>query len=921
MSQRLFTIRLSSFRTLVCLLFIWSLPAFAYAQIVVSFPVSRVVFQRSANNTATLRINGYIAQPMDRIEARIQARNGQGTSSDWVVIDRELTGGTFSGDLPAVGGWYDLELRGIQQDQTVSTTRVERIGVGEVFIIAGQSNAQGMYDDMASAADDRVNAVNYYDQTQSAQEPSIDVLNRFSHLDQGGRIAPRGLGSWCWGKLGDLLAQRFNVPILFFNAGYEGTAIKNWRESAELGRTESIYESGSYYAAGQPYANLRVSLQFYTHMLGVRAVLWQQGEAEGFTNSTFDSYVSDLQTVINQSRRETGKAVAWVVARDSYSGDSRGARADIIRAQNQVIATVSNVFAGPNTDGIQIPRQRPPRTAATFDDVHFDVIGLAEVAQAWNTSLSDNFFRSASPFLPVAAPDISVSCTQNNQLALKVNGDYASVSWNSGETSQSITKGAGFYRAKVKDALGNVLITPFVRVAEKPTITRSGPTVFCEGDSVRLQVSVTGPVRWSTQSTNSALTVKSSGQYQVQTQDVSGCTFTSDPVSVVVNALPAKPTVTAAKTTTFCQGETTELMANEQAGYRWSTGETGQKIQVGRSGDYTVRVVSAQGCLSPSSDPLRVVVNPLPATPVITASGSTTFCADQQVTLTASAEQRYVWSSGQTTSAITINRSGTYTVRTQNEFSCFSALSTPVTIMVRSLPNEPTVRAEGPTVFCDGGQVVLTATSALPLFWTTGNTTRQITVKQTGDYSARVQDQFGCFSPFAPSIPIAVKPVPSTPTIQQVGTYTLEATGTLPGEYYGWKIDQDTITRQSTKLRAIRTGTYSAQAFIRYDSSLVCASAFSADFLFTLDETNQGLSIYPNPSLTKRITIETQEELTNAEIRIYTMTGQEVAFFAVGNLNEQKVIDLPNLSPGLYVLWVRSPSFSVAKRVLIGVGN
>jgi len=350
-------------------------PASGLAQIVINFPSSRSVFQRSLDNKATLHINGYITQAMSRLEARLVARNNQGTSTDWTVLDDNPAGGVFSGNVQATGGWYDLEIRGIFRNQEVATARQERIGVGEVFIVAGQSNAQGMYDDMASATDDRVNALTFFDSAQSALDPPIDVLRQFAHLNQGQRMAPRGLGSWCWGRLGDMLATRLNVPILFFNAAYEGTAIKNWRESAEAGRTESIYESGAFYEAGQPYANLRACLQFYTHMLGIRAVLWHQGEAENFINTTTNAYAADLKALIDRSRRETGKDVPWVVARASYTGDRIGGRPGIIAAQNQVIATVPNVFAGPNTDGIQIPRQRPPRTQVTYDDVHFDPAG------------------------------------------------------------------------------------------------------------------------------------------------------------------------------------------------------------------------------------------------------------------------------------------------------------------------------------------------------------------------------------------------------------------------------------------------------------------------------------------------------------------------------------------------------------------
>ncbi|WP_461052694.1 T9SS type A sorting domain-containing protein [Spirosoma arcticum] len=896
-------------------------PLLTTAQIQVSFPVSRAVFQRSANNEAKIHINGYYTQSVTRIEARVQARNGQGVSSDWVTIQASPAGGNYAGDLTVAGGWYNLEVRGMNGDQSVGTASVERVGVGEVFIIAGQSNAQGVYDDMPSATDDRVNGLNYYDASESAGDPPTDVLTRFTHLDRGGVIAPRGIGTWCWGRLGDLLAQRLNVPILFFNAGYGGTTIQNWRQSIETGRTENIYISGTYHRDGQPYANLRSTLQFYTHMLGVRAILWHQGEAENYVHTSGSRYGSDLQFVIDRSRQDSGKNIAWVVARASYTSDLRGGRPEIIAAQNQLISSAPNVFPGPATDEIQIPRQRPPRRQETYDDVHFDVDGLVDLANAWNNSLTDAFFARALPQPPVPAPTVSVSCSTTNQLAIAVNGSFSSVSWNTGEAGPTITKGAGTYRATVKDAVGNVLLSPMVRVSDTPTIQASGPTTFCAEGSIQLKASYDNNIIWTTASTGQELTVTTAGDYSVQYQDVSGCRFVSPTVSVRVNPLPPRPTITAAAPTTFCQGESTQLSTDENVAYTWSSGQTSRRIDVRTSGAYTVTVTDQNGCTSPRSSALVVVVNPLPPTPTITTNRSTTFCADQQVTLTATEDQQYQWTSGQTARAVTINQSGQYTLRTQNRFNCLSAPSAPVTVLVNPLPQAPTLTASGRTIFCEGDQVVLTANSPLKPVWITGDSTRTISVRQSGVYTARVEDSNGCFSTASPALPVDVKPVPSVPLLSQTGTYTLEVTGLLPGDYYRWLLDRDTLLIRTATVKASRSGTYSAQSFIIYSPTLTCSSALSNRLDFTVETANQGLSIYPNPSLTKQVSVETLADLTDAVIRVYTLTGQEVATVGVPVFRERQRLDFTTLPNGMYIMQVQAAGFVVAKRILIGVGN
>lgn len=902
-------------------LVIMSMPLQVDAQIQVSFPVSRAVFQRTTTNEASIRINGYFTQAVTRIEARVQARNGQGTSSDWQVIQSNPTGGTYAGDLTVRGGWYNLEVRGMNGDQLVGSTTVERVGVGEVFIVAGASNAQGVHNDMPGASDDRVNTINYADDSQSPNTPSPELLSRFTHLDQGGRIAPCGIGPWCWGNLGDLLTQRLNVPVLFFNVGYEGAAIRNWRQSFEAGHSESIYLPGNFYVDGQPYANLRNALQFYTHMLGVRAVLWHQGEAEYFGQTSFNSYVSDLQALINRSRQDSGKNIAWMVARASYSGDARGFKPEIVAAQNQVIATVPNVYEGPNTDGIQIPRRRPPFPPILADDVHFDNAGLAEVANGWNNSLTDAFFARATPQPPAPAPTLSVACSVTNQVDIKLNGSFSSVTWNTGDTGSSIRKGAGTYRALVKDALGNVLLSPVVRVSDAPTINVNGPVTFCAGGSVVLKSSFDRNNVWTTNATAQSVTATTSGDYSVAYQDVSGCRFVSPTVSVRVNPLPPIPTIKASSATTFCQGESTTLSTDENAAYNWNSGQTSRSINVQAAGAFSVTTTDRNGCVSPPSQTMVVVVNPLPPTPVITASRSTTFCADQQVTLTATADQGYEWSSGQTSRSITVSQSGSYALRTQNRFNCFSAPATPILVRVNPLPPAPILTASGRTAFCEGEQVSLTAISPFPAQWTTGDTAKTITIRQSGTFTAHVQDAEGCVSPTAKVVNVEVKARPSTPTIYQTGTYTLDASGLVPGVYYRWYLNTDTLSAQAETIKVRRSGLYAAQAFITYNPLLTCASALSTGLALVIDEANPGVSIYPNPSPTKRVLIETLGDLTNGVISVFTTSGQEVAQFTVPVFNERKSLDLTALPDGLYLMQVRIADILVVKRLLIGAGN
>jgi hypothetical protein len=159
---------------------------------------------------------------------------------------------------------------------------------------------------------------------------------------------------------------------------------------------------------------------------------------------------------------------------------------------------------------------------------------------------------------------------------------------------------------------------------------------------------------------------------------------------------------------------------------------------------------SLGGCTA--TDSTTITVHPTPATPTITASGPTTFCAGNSVVLTCSAATSYLWSNGVTTQSITVSNSGTYSVTVTNGNGC-SATSAGTTVTVNPNPATPTISAGGPLTFCAGGSVTLTSSSATGNLWSNGATTRDIIVSTSGAYSVTVTNGNGCS---ATSIPTSV---------------------------------------------------------------------------------------------------------------------------------------------------------------------
>jgi hypothetical protein len=301
---------------------------------------------------------------------------------------------------------------------------------------------------------------------------------------------------------------------------------------------------------------------------------------------------------------------------------------------------------------------------------------------------------------------------------------------------------------------------------------------------------------------NSTAVFTGAGTATLRLTVTGSCSVATDDVVLTVN-VPPVPTITASGPTTFCQGGSVTLTASAANSYAWSNGATTQSITVNASGSYSVTVTDANACTGASAV-TAVTVNPLP-TPTITASGPTTFCQGGSVTLTASPASSYLWSNGATTQSITVNAAGSYSVTVTDANGCTGA-SAPTQVVVNPPPT-PTITASGPTTFCQGGSVTLTASAASSYAWSNGATTQAITVNAAGSYSVTVSDGNGCNGTAAPTV-VTVNPLPTavvsgSAAICAGGSATIQAALTGAGP---WQITwSDGVTQTATTSPATRT--------------------------------------------------------------------------------------------------------------------
>ncbi|MFN8415626.1 MAG: gliding motility-associated C-terminal domain-containing protein [Cytophagaceae bacterium] len=389
-------------------------------------------------------------------------------------------------------------------------------------------------------------------------------------------------------------------------------------------------------------------------------------------------------------------------------------------------------------------------------------------------------------------------------------------------------------------------------IPPQPMVVASGPLTFCDGGSVSLTASVTGftggTYTWSTGSHSNPLSVTTSGSYSVTYVSAANCTApTSAATTVTVNPIPPQPTVGASGPLTFCDGGSVDLTATVTGftggTYAWSNGAGTNPITVATSGFYSVIYTSSENCTAPTSAATTVTVNPIPPQPTVGASGPLTFCDGGSVNLTASVSGFsggvYTWSTGSHSNPLSVTTSGSYSVTYVSAANCTAPTSAATTVTVNPIPPKPTVVANGPLTFCDGGSVDLTATvtgfTGGTYAWSNGAGANPITVATSGSYSVIYTSSENCTAPTSATTTVTVNPIPPQPTIGASGpltfcdggsvSLTASVTG-ITGGTYTWSTGSTT-----NPLSVTTSGSYS----VTYVSSANCTAPTSATTTVTVN--------------------------------------------------------------------------------------
>ena len=271
-----------------------------------------------------------------------------------------------------------------------------------------------------------------------------------------------------------------------------------------------------------------------------------------------------------------------------------------------------------------------------------------------------------------------------------------------------------------------------IRAARSYVPTISGDAVLCTGATGQLTATATGAasLRWNTGATTATIAVTQAGTYSVVATSAAGCTSQA---TYQVQLLAVAP-VTLSGDSLLCQGSTGQLTAaaTGATAYRWSTGATTASISGVVPGTYSVTASFANGCAATAQRLVR-----LAPTPTVSLSGDSVLCATTgRVVASAANAATYRWSTGATTSSISVAQAGTYSVVVASAAGCTSTAS----FRVRAGRVAPTFTLGADTTLCEGSTLTLHGPTGpgLRYQWSDGSTGPQLLASAAGTYSLRV---------------------------------------------------------------------------------------------------------------------------------------------------------------------------------------
>jgi hypothetical protein len=412
----------------------------------------------------------------------------------------------------------------------------------------------------------------------------------------------------------------------------------------------------------------------------------------------------------------------------------------LANASGNYRVVITNTFGCKDSSGIVVVNTLPAPNASVSP------AGSVSVCQPASITLTATVTPGSG--IKWLKNGIEISGQTASTLSVNAAGSYAAIS----------TLGAG-----CADTSATVVVT--VNPGPTASIVNAGSASLCQGNSTVLKANKGAGLSYQWQKngldlpgkTQDSLVVNSAGNYTVSVQNAFSCSVVSNSIAInLVNE--SAPVVTALGNVNFCIGGSVNLQSSSASSVQWQ--KNGVDISAATSATFTAttsgeyRVKQTISSCTVFSNTIQVNVNSVvPATPVVSSGGQTSFCQNGSLELLSSASGENQWFVNGTpvagnSNSITATQGGVYTVQAISN-GCKSLASAGIAITVK--PN-PVVNLTAPSAFiCPNSSVLISASgSALAsILWfrngaNTGIDAVNFSASQEGNYSVIATGNNGC---------------------------------------------------------------------------------------------------------------------------------------------------------------------------------
>lgn len=438
-----------------------------------------------------------------------------------------------------------------------------------------------------------------------------------------------------------------------------------------------------------------------------------------------------------------------------------------------------------------------------------------------------------------------------------------------------------------------------------------------------------GGVSTSTAIIPSSLTTGQTDYYVSQKTIINACEGPRSKISIIINSKPAAPVV---NNVVYCEGVTANsLTANSFTGHtlKWYVADTSSVAlsnspvpdtrNTGAVEYYVSQINDANGCEGPRSK-ITTTINPKPTAPVVS---NVVYCEGvtaNSLTATSSTGNTLKWYVADTSSVAlantpipNTNKFGTqnYYVSQANNITNCESTKSKIIVTINPTPLAPVVNNNSYCVGSTSSPLSAAALDGNTINWylsdTTSiklNTAPTPETKNVGEivyFASQKNNTTGCEGARSKLI-TNIYPIPTKPSISRLDGNRL--TSNVIGSI--WYLDTLQLTDTSSIIKPTTSGRY----YVKSNQN-GCISTLSEQYYFMTTDifilnAHEFIKFNPNPFNGQMKFDFLLKGITQINIELIQFsTG--IKLFVKSNIKTGTVVNLPNLSSGVYVLSISSP--------------